>query len=219
MSKSKKCKNCEECDGEEGYPQTGGIRDGVWNTFIQQKKIIITESISDSLIEKAVLQIYAINNYDDEQEATYVGFKRTPIEVFINTNGGTLDEAFSLISAIETSKTPVHTIALGKAWSAGFLILLAGHVRFAQPWSNLMYHQGSAGITSEFSKAIEYAEYWKRTQRRVEEYVASRTKIKKKKLRKIFHHSTDWYITTEEAIKHGVIEGIYGVDYVEEESE
>jgi len=213
-------KGCDECEGEEAV--TGSLKDSVWNTLVQQRKIIINSNINEDLIEKAVIQIYQINEYDDQQDALLKNYIREPIEVFINTSGGFLDEAFSLISAIMTSKAPVHTVCLGKAWSAGFLILLAGHVRFAQPFSSMMFHQGSAGIQGEFSKAIEYAKYWEKTQKRVDQYVLSRTKIKKKKLKKVFDHSTDWYMTTDEALHLGIVDGVYGADgasYTEGEEE
>lgn len=210
--------SCRDCEEEAGPAMAGTLKDGVWNSLLNTKKILINEEITDTLIERAVMQIIGINEYDDIQEATYVKYERTPIKIYINTNGGMLDEAFSLISAIDASRTPVQTIALGKAWSAGFLILLAGHHRACQKYSSLMYHQGSAGINDNFGKMIEYATHWGKTQDRVEEYVAERTKVKAKKLRHIFHHKTDWYVTPKQALKHGIVDDILGVTDQEEET-
>lgn len=201
--------DCGEC--EEQDFTVNSLRDTLWSHYLQEKKILINGKIDDSLIEKAVMQIYSFNEIDDANqlalaEGTYA---RTPIKVFINSEGGSFNECFSLISAIATSRTPVYTIALGKAFSAGFLILLSGHARLAQPYSQLMYHQGAAGIVGEFNKVIEYAEHYKVCQKIVEDYVIARTKIKQKKLTEIFNQKNDWYVSTDEALKLGIIDGIY----------
>ena len=198
--------NCDECNQDnDGLPS---IKDKIWANQLQAKQILLNGEIREDLIEKAVMHIFNFNDIDDSNRLAIE--ERQPIKIFINSSGGLLDEAFSLISAIETSKTPVITIALGKAYSAGFLILLSGHQRFAQRYTTMMYHQGSAGVVGEFNRMIEYAKHWENCQNIVEEYVLRQTKIKKKKLQEIFSHKQDWYINTQEAINLGIINGIWG---------
>ncbi len=194
------------CDEEQQNTMAGiALKDQVWQTQLHSRQIIINEDINDSLIEKAVLQIFNINDYDTEQEEVVKDYVRYPIMVYLNSGGGLLDEAFSLISAIESSQTPVFTCALGRCWSAAFFILLSGHQKFCQKYSSLMYHQGSAGINDTFGRVIEYAKYWESCQEMVENYVAKNTKIKKKKLQEIFMHKTDWYVTPKEALELGIV--------------
>lgn len=201
----------QECDCEEDQQGNIGsnLKERVWNAYLAEKKIILNGDIDDTLIEKAVMQIFSYNHYDANMIQNQVGYQPEPIYVFINSSGGLLDEAFSLISAIEASTTPVVTVALGKAYSAGFLILLAGHARFAQARSSLMYHQGSAGVVGEFNKMIEYAKHWESCQSDVEEYVIKKTKIKKKQLKQIFDNKTDFYMNATTALELGCIEGIW----------
>lgn len=203
-------KSCEECD-DQAVDTMGmfSIREKMWYAFLQEKTIILNGDIDESLIEKAVIQVYNFNEVDSYNEQQIKDFERTPIKIYINSSGGLMDEAFSLISAIETSRTPVATIALGKAMSAGFLILLAGHYRYAQIYSRLMYHQGSGGMIGEFNRMIEYAKHWENCQSMVEDYVIRKTKIKKKKLQDIFSHKQDWYLNSAEAIELGIIQGIW----------
>jgi ATP-dependent Clp protease protease subunit len=201
------CDDCEEQGQVEYTGQT--FKERVWQAYLQEKKILLNCVIDEDLIEKAVMQIFSYNEYDDAMEAENPKYVRMPIRIFINSAGGTLDEAFSLVSAIEASTTPVWTIALGKAYSAGFLILLAGHERYAQKRSTMMYHQGSAGISGEFSKVIEYAKHWESCQGLVDKYVIEKTKMKKKDLDAIFNNRTDSYMTTETALKLGVIDGVW----------
>lgn len=196
--------NCDENTPE--YP--GSIQEKVWASQLTQKEILINGEIKEDIIEKAVIHIFNFNKIDDENEATAVGYEREPIFIYINSPGGYLDEAFSLISAIESSKTPVVTVGLGKCFSAAFLILLSGHVRVTQKYTNLMYHQGSGGFSGEFGKHYEYVEHYKNCQDQVEKYVLEKSKIKKKKLDEVFKSKTDWFITPQEAQELGIIDEI-----------
>lgn len=196
----------EQCNIHLDFPT---IKEKMWYAFLQEKTIIINGDINDDLIEKAVIQIYNFNDVDDYNESQSKYYERTPIKIYINSFGGSIDEAFSLISAIETSKTPIITIALGKAISVGFLILLAGHRRYAQRFSTLMYHQGSTFLSGEINKMMEYTKYWEDCQNKIENYVIKQTKIKKKKLEEIFLRKQDWFMDAEEAIELGIIHGIW----------
>ena len=64
--------------------------------------------------------------------------KRKPINIYIMSFGGELYPAYALISTILASKTPVNTINMGVAMSAGLLILLAGHKRYAMKYITAM---------------------------------------------------------------------------------
>ena len=207
----KSTKNCEGCEECEQPVTTNSIKDGMWSSLLQHKKILINGEIDDSLIERAVMQIVLFNEYDDEQESLIKNYVREPIHVIIHSDGGSLDAAFALISVIEESKTMVHTSVLGKAYSAGFLILIAGDYRTAGRYSRAMLHQGSSGISGDFSRNIKYAKHWEKIQNQVDKYVVEKTKIKGKKLTEIFETSTDWYFDAEEMMKFGVVDDIQGI--------
>ena len=76
-------------------------------------------------IQKAII---AININDKDIEAS----ERKPIFIYINTNGGLLQETMSLAQVMIMSKTPVVTVNVGSAYSGGALLLLAGHKRAAE---------------------------------------------------------------------------------------
>jgi len=182
----------------------------IWNAQLQKREIIINGMIDDSIIERAVLQIHNFNCIDELAYNTEKNYEPEPIKIFINSFGGDIDEAFCLISAIESSNTPITTIAMGKCMSAAMLILLAGHHRVSYKYSTIMYHQGSAGFAGEFSKHLEYANYWHNVQTMVENFVKENTKISKQQLDNIFNQKTDWYMTPVEAFQLGVLDGIIG---------
>lgn len=201
-------RSCDECGMDNfGTVSTQGFKDSIWASQLQTREIIINGEIKDDLIERAVIQVFNINQYDDENRIPIE--ERQPIIIYLNSAGGLMDEAFSLISAIEGSRTPIITIALGKAYSAAFLILLAGHKRYAQKYTTLMYHQGSSGAMGEINRMIEYVRHWENCQEIVENFVISKTKIKSKQLREVFQNKKDWYMTVIEASELGIIDGIW----------
>ncbi len=101
-----------------------------------------------------------------------------------------------------------HTIVTGCAMSCGFLILLAGHKRFAHKMSTPLYHQVSTGFFGKVQDMEEKLEEAKRLQTQIEDYTKSRTKIGKKKLREILENKKDWYMSADEALELGVVDEI-----------
>ena len=67
---------------------------------------------------------------DNEKDQKQKNYKREPIKLYINSNGGAIDDMWSLIDIMLNSKTPIYTYCTGYAMSAGFLIFLAGSKRF-----------------------------------------------------------------------------------------
>ena len=196
------------CDCDSIPSSLPGLTDKVWEQQLAAKQILISGPINEDLIEKAVMQIFNFNLIDAQTEAESRSYERQPILVFLNSPGGHIDEAFSLISAMLSSETPVHTIALGKAHSAAFMILLAGQKRFAQRFSTMMFHQGAGGVVDNFAQIQDYSNYILKIQDKVENFVIERTKIKEKKLKEVFVRQHNWYMDAEEALSLGVIHGV-----------
>lgn len=59
------------------------------------------------------------NNYDNKHNIPIE--ERKPILLYIDSNGGSLTDTFTIIDAIKLSKTPIWTIVTGCAYSGGFL--------------------------------------------------------------------------------------------------
>jgi ATP-dependent Clp protease protease subunit len=196
--------DCEECREVE----TGGsLRDQIWANQLQHREIWINGEINDSIIEKLVVQLHNLNQEDDEREAHLNDYVRDEIKVFINSAGGDLHSGMAAVSAIKASRSPVHTIALGKAFSMGFLMLIAGHKRSCQEFSTLMYHQLSAGIGLKSLRDIEQvAEQCGCQQAMIEELVKEHTLLPEEELDRIFVSKHDLYLNAAEALEWGVVD-------------
>ena len=132
---------------------------------------------------------------------------RKPIKIFINSDGGSLTDCMYICNLIEISKTPVYTINCGSAYSAGGLILMAGHRRYTLPDATALIHDGSTGIAESMSKVYDYNEFLKAyTSHNIKEYILRKTKITEEEYDK--NYRKDWFLLPNEIIKYGLADEI-----------
>ena len=145
---------------------------------------------------------------DDEKDSKEKNYKREPIKLYINSYGGSVVDLWGLVDVILNSKTPIHTYCTGYAMSAGFKIFLAGHKRFCYKHSVFLYHQLSTWMSGKYLDVKQEIEETDRTQKDIEEYVLSRTKITKEKLDEIRSQKKDLYIHSEDAFTYGIVDEV-----------
>lgn len=70
---------------------------------------------------------------------------KEPLTLYINSDGGSLQDAFALIDVMKLSVKPIRTIGIGSVCSAAFLIFAAGTKgeRIISPNASIMCHQYS----------------------------------------------------------------------------
>lgn len=165
------------------------------------RNISIDFDIDDSLFD-VTKQILDYNRKDRDIPVE----KRKPINIYIMSFGGELYPAYALISTILASKTPVNTINMGVAMSAGLLILLAGHKRYAMKYSTAMIHQGSGGAQGTFSEMEEQQKNYRKLIDSMRDYILERTKIDVKLYNK--NKSKDWFLTDKEQVDLGIVDEV-----------
>lgn len=172
------------------------------------RQLIFFDEVTSATVKPIIEKIIDINTYDDDQESKVVGYERKPITLTINSPGGSLTDGFALIGAIETSKTPVHTIGMGMCASMAFLLLIAGKKRYAHNMSILMYHEAlgwSFGSLTERQRRNDVAQKWMQM---YDDYVIKRTKVKQKKLDEVKKSVDEWFIYADEALELGIVDEI-----------
>ena len=132
--------------------------------------------------------------------------ERTPIKVYINTCGGDVVTLWTLMQAIQTSKTPVWTINFSYAYSAGAELLVAGHKRLALKGTQVMFHRGSCCIGGEQSVVESTQKHFSALEKKLTDFLMSHTKIDPKFYKK--KSSSDIYMDEDEALEKGVIDAI-----------
>lgn len=182
-------------------------RDNVYGNT-NNRLIYLTGDIDEENIGKLnfiLLDILRQDNEEDEKQKKYV---RNPIHFHINSHGGYVDDMWSLIDIILSSKTPIYTYCTGYAMSAGFQIFLAGHKRFISKHVKLLYHQVSGCNWGKYMDMKQDIINIERDQKEIVKYILSRTKITKERIDEVVEKKINWYIYAEEAIKLGVADEI-----------
>lgn len=125
-----------------------------------------------------------------------------PIYLWIYSYGGDLDQCNGLLDIIAASRIPIVTISMGVCMSAGFMLFLAGHRRYAFKHSNMMVHEGSAAFSGTAEQIEEAQKNYKKQINAMKEYILSRTEMDEKTFNK--NKSKDWYLTVDELEKFKV---------------
>lgn len=129
---------------------------------------------------------------------------RKPIKVYISTCGGDVVTLWSLIQAIQTSKTPVWTINLSFAYSAGAELLVAGHKRFALKGSQTMFHRGSCFYGGEQGVVESTKKHFDSIEKKLTDFLIEHTDIDSKFYKK--KASFDIYMDEYEALAKRVVD-------------
>ena len=161
--------------------------------------------LDDQIEGSSLKAIERILKYNREDKDIPVE-QRKPIKLFVDTPGGSVIVMWSIVNAIRMSKTPVWTINWCTAYSAGAVILAAGHKRFAMPGSTALVHSGSSYYSGTQEQVDNAKKFFDKLGKEADEFLLSRTKIDKKTFNK--KKAGDWYFTTQESLDSGLVDKI-----------
>jgi len=169
----------------------------------ENREIFWNCDIDDSLVDFS-LMIIKWNKQDKGKSIN----ERIPIKIFINSNGGELPAVLNFINILQLSKTPVYTIALGKAYSSAGLMLLAGSKghRYVFQDTTALIHAGSTGAMGNTDKVLDNFEFTQRQEKRVKDFIVANTNITDKLYTK--NYRKDWWLTSDEIILLGLADKI-----------
>lgn len=195
-----------DIDIEKALLDSGMVDEIFYLKDLKQRKLFLNTDVEQLSVGEIVKHIMQYNKEDIGIEPN----KRTPIILYVSSNGGEVDSGFELIDVIMASKTPVFTVNLGYQYSMGFLIGLAGTKRFAMRNAKFLMHDGSNFVYNSGAKAQDQMEFQRRVEDRIKQYILSRSKITSKeydsKLR------VEWYLFADEAKDKGFCDYIIGDD-------
>ena len=176
------------------------------NVFIDTDKRIfyIQDGIDNETISKINYWLLWLLEEDEANEQSQKDYKRKPIKLYINSNGGYVADMWSLVDIILNSKTQIDTYCTGYAYSCGLLIFLSGKNRYITKHTSMMYHQVSAYLSGTYQNVQEKINDFDIGQKQVEEYVIERTKFKQDKLDEIRERKLDYKMFCDELLELGV---------------
>jgi len=188
---------CEEELEEEIVPYS---IDEIRAEGLKNRRIILNDFIDDKVIDNIWMQLEILTMKDDE----------SPIEICINSNGGSAYETMFLTDYIRSGNKPlIITRGMACCQSAGFLLLISGHYRICYRNTLLLLHSMSCpneetDITTLKSytnklEEIEEASYMLASEQSnlSVEHVKNKVAIYK-----------DWYISPTDALTFGFVDEI-----------
>ena len=154
--------------------------------------------------ENSMDAIYWIT-YENLQPGDY------PLTLYINSDGGSLQDAFALIDVMRKSKKPVHTIGIGSVCSSAFLIFAAGTKgeRYISPTASIMCHQYTDGLTGKYHDIKATAKEYDLANTRMVNLLKECTELNTTTIKKKLLPPSDAYFSAEELIELGVADHIF----------
>jgi len=130
------------------------------------------------------------------------------ITIKINSPGGSTYEALAMVDRIQESKCQIITKCYGHAMSAACLLLAAGDKRLIGSRSWIMHHETSFGISGTLSEAQDYV---KQMENEEKEWAKAMEDFSNMDYSFWLDSAIkkDFYITAEEAIQLGIVDGIF----------
>lgn len=139
-----------------------------------------------------------------------------PITIYIDSYGGYIDSLNSMLETMEQVPNPKVTVCIGKAISAGAVLLAAGDHRFIGRNSRVMIHQGSSGAGGPIESLQNDVDESKRLNNQMIKLLAERCNKSvrefksemKKRLHREDDEARDMYLDAKNAKEFGIVDHI-----------
>jgi ATP-dependent Clp protease protease subunit len=152
--------------------------------------------VNDMITEKVCAEILFLSQQDSTKEIT----------MYINSHGGSLYDAIAIVDIMARVPNPISTVVMGKAFSAGALILAAGTKgrRIAMQNSTIMLHQPSSGTKGTATDIQIAANEIVRMKHLTNEMLTKFSSIDKELFLKEIEK--DWFMSAQEGYKNGLVD-------------
>jgi ATP-dependent Clp protease protease subunit len=128
------------------------------------------------------------------------------IYLHINSFGGSILAAFTIIDAMRQSKFPIVTIIEGGSASAATLISVFGHERWMTKHGYMLIHQLSSMCWGKMEEIDDEHENLKQWMEHIYKIYEDKTKMKRSELVKLLRHDKWW--NAETCLQKGLIDKI-----------
>src|SRR4051794_13572471 len=136
----------------------------IYSRLLKERIIFLTGPIFDQVASLVCAQLLFLESENPNKDIAF----------YINSPGGVVTAGLAMYDTMQYIRSPVSTLCVGMAASAGSLLLTAGTKgkRFALPNSQVMIHQPSGGAQGQASDiAIQAREILKTRERLNQIYV------------------------------------------------
>lgn len=134
-----------------------------------------------------------------------------PIYLMLESPGGSVFDGYKMLSAMESSRAPVYTVATGLCASMCAIIHQYGSKRFAFDRATLMFHDAAGGLQGEVKKMATRLNYISRSLEKVDRKIASKMGISYDKYMAL--HAYELWVDAEDALKLHLIDDVVATEY------
>jgi ATP-dependent Clp protease protease subunit len=173
----------------------------IYSRLLKDRIIFLGEEVDQASANVIVAELLFLEAEDPDKE----------IYLYINSPGGSITAGMAIYDTINYIKCPVSTICIGMAASMGAVLLASGTKgkRYATPNSEILIHQPlimGGGIQGQTTEIKIHADHMVQTREKLNKILSERTG----QPLDIINQDTerDNYMTAEEALKYGLIDGI-----------
>ena len=161
----------------------------------------VGEDVNPTTSSLIVAQMLFLESEDPDKEIFF----------YINSPGGSITDGMAIVDTMNYIKCPVTTVCVGLAASMGAVLLAAGEKgkRYAMPNSEVMIHQpliGGGGLQGQATEIKIHADHLVKTREKLNKFLSERTGKPLEQIEK--DTERDNYMTAEEALEYGLIDGI-----------
>ncbi|MEV7974862.1 ATP-dependent Clp protease proteolytic subunit [Streptomyces sp. NPDC086519] len=175
----------------------GGLGDQVYNRLLGERIVFLGQQVDDDIANKITAQLLLLAADPDKD-----------IYLYINSPGGSVTAGMAIYDTMQFIPNDVVTIGMGMAASMGQFLLTGGTAgkRFALPHTDIMMHQGSAGLGGTVSDIKIQAQYLLRTKKTMTELTALHSGQSVETI--LRDADRDRWFTPDEAKEYGLIDEI-----------
>ena len=175
----------------------------IFSRLLKDRIIFLSEDVNQTSASLVIAQMLFLESEDPDKE----------ISLYINSPGGSITDGMGIVDTMNYIKCPVSTICVGLAASMGAVLLASGEKgkRFATPNAEILIHQPliggqGGGLSGQATEIKIHADHMVRTREKLNKLLSERTCQSLEVIER--DTERDHYMTAEEALKYGLIDGI-----------
>ena len=173
----------------------------IYSRLLKDRIIMLTEDVNSASASTIIAQMLFLESEDPDKE----------IYFYINSPGGSVTDGMGIIDTMNYIKCPVTTICIGMAASMGALLLTCGEKgkRYATPNAEILIHQpliSGGGISGQTTEIKIHADQMVKTREKINRIISETTGQPLEKVEQ--DTDRDHYLTAQEALEYGLIDGI-----------
>jgi ATP-dependent Clp protease protease subunit len=170
----------------------------IYSRLLEDRIVFLVGQVEDQVANSIIAQLFFLESQSRKEDIFF----------YINSPGGVVTAGMAIYDAMEYVECDVITVCVGQAASMGAFLLSCGAKgkRLALPHARIMIHQPLGGAQGQASDIEIHAKEIVRMKAELNSILAANTGQPLDRIRK--DTDRDFFMTSEEALKYGIIDKI-----------